>query len=911
MRRTLGFAVALSALGVLAARPPAARADDVVVRAEVDRDRIGLDDQILLDVVVEGRFRGGAPPQAPPLDDFEVYSRGTSQSMQIVNGDVSTSLTYTYLLVPKREGILSIGSFLVRVGGKEHKTQPITITVGGTGGGQRGAPGNLGAGGASGTPGQGGAPGAPGHGAGPGRGAAPEDAGDDGESRDLFVVARVDRQSAYVNEQILYTFYLYRAERAAQITNVNYAPPSFQGFWMEKLKDSEKQSYKVLNGRRYVVTELSTALFPTTSGTLTIEPARLQLTLLQNTFGFPSFFDRGVDRVLRTRPVTIEVQALPAAGKPAIFDGAVGEGLRLTARLDRTEVEEGEPATLTMRVEGEGNVKTFSKPRLPELLQFKVYDSNSKTDVQATDRVSGSRTYEIVLVPKDEGEHDIQPIRLAYFDTREGRYRVLETKPLHLTAVRSSHPDRAADAAGPPRQQDIQILGSDIAHIHTDVPVSDTLTPLYRRGLVAALLPLPLLAALGATRMQRRRERLASDVALARSSRARKLARRHLAAAAKARAAGRGEAFYAEVSRALRQYVGDKLNASATGMTHAELSERVQAAGVPAESAARLVALLERCDAARFAPGSMGGERLRETLAEAESLVVALDGTWGRRANAITPPALAILAPLVMGTWLALGCGWAGAAGADSQGLQSSSLGTAGPDWTPPAELLHRGHAAYEAGRFEEAVAAYRAAERAGVRNGPLYYDLGNAYFKSGRLGQAIACYRRAETLAPRDRMLRANLEYVLARREDKPVPTRDVPVVGWVRALFRWLSLNEWLALAGILYAILCGTWIVRTLPGRRAAATTWILRGCGALLALVLVFAAFKVHAARGVHRGVIGEARVIVMSGPGSDYTTEFSLHEGAEVRIESRRAGWLLVSLSEKLRGWVPEASVLAI
>ena len=86
-------------------------------------------------------------------------------------------------------------------------------------------------------------------------------------------------------------------------------------------------------------------------------------------------------------------------------------------------MEEGDPVTITVRVEGTGNVKTFSKPRLPELPQFKVYDSNSKTDVQTTERVSGNRTYEIVLVPKDEGEHDIPPIQLAYFDTREGRYR--------------------------------------------------------------------------------------------------------------------------------------------------------------------------------------------------------------------------------------------------------------------------------------------------------------------------------------------------------------------------------------------------------------------------------------------------------------------------------------------------------
>jgi hypothetical protein len=159
------------------------------------------------------------------------------------------------------------------------------------------------------------------------------------EDRDIFVAGHVDKQSAYVNEQILYTFYLYRADRSAQITNLNYAAPKFQGFWVEKLKDSEKQSYKVINNRRYIVTEVSTAIFPTTSGKLTIEPSVLQMTLLTSPHGF-GFFDRGSEKVLRTKPIDIEVQQLPVSGRPPGFEGAVGEDLRLSARVDRSEVQE-------------------------------------------------------------------------------------------------------------------------------------------------------------------------------------------------------------------------------------------------------------------------------------------------------------------------------------------------------------------------------------------------------------------------------------------------------------------------------------------------------------------------------------------------------------------------------------------
>ena len=165
--------------------------------------------------------------------------------------------------------------------------------------------------------------------------------------------------------------------------------------------------------------------------------------------------------------------------------------------------------------------------------------------------------------------------------------------------------------------------------------------------------------------------------------------------------------------------------------------------------------------------------------------------------------------------------------------------------------------------------------------------------------------------LSPRDDLVRANLEYALTQREDKAVQTRGVPFVSWVRAAFRWLSLNEWVAVAVALYTATCLLWIVGRLQRARARAyraALWVSVG---LCALALLTATAKVQATRGVERGVVTASKVDVTSGPGKTYTTEFSLHEGAEVRIERAREGWLRVSVSEKLRGWVPASSLVRI
>ncbi len=851
--------VAVIALGILA---PAALAQNVHVEASADRTAATLDDAIRLDIMVRGPFQGRPELRAPELLDFRVASSGESQSYSIVNGQMSASYTFTFVLFPQHEGDLVVPAFVVFLKGQEHRTEPIRVQVSG----QAQAP-------------------------------ATGDAA--GEAKDLFVVARVDKEKAYVNEQVLYTFYLYYAVR---VSNLNYTPPKFEGFWVEKLQEGEKQYHKIVNGRRYLVVEVSTAIFPTTSGTLDIEPSVLRLVeIAERSF---SFFDRGVERVLRSRPTTVEVLPLPAAGRPADFDGAVGEDLELASRLDRHEIPEGEPVTMTVTVSGSGNVRTFSKPRLPELPAFKTYDANSKSDVRNLDRVTGTRTYEVVLVPRGPGEFAIPPVRLSYFDTRSDSYKTLQTEAqrVNATPVAGGTPQMAGQT---PLQQDIEVLSTDISHIRTDVPVSDAWMPLYARGIFMLLAPMPLLAVGAVALLQRRRQRFAADVALARSSRARAVARKRLAQAERLLAEGKHQEFYAEAQRAVLQYVGDKLNAPVAGLTHAALRQQLDAAGANEDTRERLVQLLEHCDAARFAPGSFTPERMRSTLQEVESLVMAMEEGWSRKAGrsrftSVILVCAALAAPGVR---------------AQSSGEEAAKpslhVQQSPAEYVPAQELLQRGHAAYESGRYADAIAAYEQAEAQGVRNGPLYYDLGNAHYKNDALGRAIAYYRRAERLIPRDTLLRANLDYVLARREDRAAqPPVPFPFSA-LRTLYSRMSINEWIVLVAILYVFASGVMAYRLL--RRD-------RRLGVRLALVLLVAmllftgstlGYKIHDERGIERAVIDADKIAVMSGPGNDYTVEFWLHEGSEVLVEESRPDWLRVSLGTKLHGWIPARSVVRI
>jgi hypothetical protein len=83
--------------------------------------------------------------------------------------------------------------------------------------------------------------------------------------------------------------------------------------------------------------------------------------------------------------------------------------------------------------------------------------------------------------------------------------------------------------------------------------------------------------------------------------------------------------FYCEVSRALLQYLGDKLNLSAHGLTKDRIVSELTVKGVKEENISQLLKLLDSCDFARFAPGSSSPEEMNEFLSQAEEVMVKLE----------------------------------------------------------------------------------------------------------------------------------------------------------------------------------------------------------------------------------------------------------------------------------------------
>ena len=181
------------------------------------------------------------------------------------------------------------------------------------------------------------------------------------------------------------------------------------------------------------MTELSSILFPTAAGELTIEPARLTIP--------GSVFQRG--GTMQTDPVTVNVKPLPA-GEPASFNGAVGR-FDIQAQVDAAETRVDEPITMKITLVGQGNISTLADPVWPQMDGWRIFEGDTAVNTTVQDgQVVGTRTYERVMIPTQAGESTIPAIEYSYFDPADEAYHEISTQPIPVTVTPG-----AAGAAGP------------------------------------------------------------------------------------------------------------------------------------------------------------------------------------------------------------------------------------------------------------------------------------------------------------------------------------------------------------------------------------------------------------------------------------------------------------------------------
>ncbi|MCU7499458.1 MAG: protein BatD [Ignavibacteria bacterium] len=547
--------------------------------------------------------------RAPDFKNFEVLSGpNQSTSMQIINGAVSASLTYSFYLQAPSQGRFTIGSASIDFKGKTLRTQPITITVTKGQSSQNGARGQQ-----------------------RNQSAASQSIGDN-----VFIRAVADKQKVLKGEQITITYKLYTRMdiSSPQISKL----PTYQGFWAEELDGNRTINFttEVYNGKQYHVGVLKkAALFPTQTGQLSVTPFELKIPVIVpkqrrrgdifDEFFNDPFFNQGqtVEYTAKSNVLKIDVLPLPGQNVPNSFNGAVGE-FSFKAEVDKNTVKANEPVSLKLTVSGTGNISLLElkEPQLPS--GFEKYDPKVNDQVNRSGSyVNGQKTIEYLLVPRAGGQKEIPPIEFSYFNPRTKRY-VTVTSPAFSINVQKGDGTYANTQGF--NKEDVKLLGEDIRYIKTGTE------SLSKNGgymvssfwfWAAAILPALLLA--GVISWKRKNDRLEGNVQLMKYTRAEKMARNRLKTARKSMEMNNQQEFYSDISLALFGYLEDKLHIPKASFTLESALERLKDSRVPEDLIGEVKQAVEKCEFVRFAPMNDGASAMKEMYDQAVNIIVDLE----------------------------------------------------------------------------------------------------------------------------------------------------------------------------------------------------------------------------------------------------------------------------------------------
>lgn len=399
----------------------------VILESSVDRSELRLDEQLILNVSITGKdLKTINAPQLPEFQNtFAVLSRSQSSSYSYLNGTVSNSKTFRFVLQPLSVGVFVIPPVHLDVEKESFSTDPIKVKVLKAGLNEltQSASENI------------------------------QDAPTDTPAQNLvtdaavLVSAKVDQSEVFVGEPIQYTLTFYR--RVSIWSSISMNLPLFSGFWTET-QATQEEYLATIGGRKYYVFELAKkSLYPLESGELVIPAAQVAFVL--NPFEGK--------RVLSSESVTINAVELPSDAPPQ-FDGAVGV-FELSVSENLKSVPQNAATSLSVVLEGRGNINVIKELVVSENNDFRLYQSKMV-------ETETGRVFEYVLVPQVSGEIKLPRFSLTYFSPETRLYETVSTEEMSLEVTKSENQGVEASLN---REKQV-ISGEDIRYLKTEDQVT-------------------------------------------------------------------------------------------------------------------------------------------------------------------------------------------------------------------------------------------------------------------------------------------------------------------------------------------------------------------------------------------------------------------------------------------------------
>ncbi len=588
-------------------------AGGVTIKASVSANPVGLNDNFQYSIEISGSSMSLPSVNFPNLSNFYILSGpNTSTSMQWINGKMTSSKTYTYILQPKKVGTITIGPATAKSGGQSIASNVIRLKV------VKGAPSTV---------------------ANKGKRAVKNVTDTSVSGSRIFMKTSVSKRNAYVGEEIdvEYKLYFNVSIRSYNLENV----PANAGFWNEDFEMPRQPVIhsEIVNGINYNVAVIrKTALFPTRAGKLTIEPITVTLeTVVRNRKSrrngfFDSFFDdpfntKVIKKVVSSKPVSVNVQIPPKENRPADFNGAVGN-YNFSVTSDKNKVNVNEAVSLKIKLSGTGNIKLIELPKPIVPPDMEQYEPKINSIIKRNgNKISGSKTAEYILIPRLGGDYTIKPLSFSFFNPKDKKYVTLRSNPLTIkVSGKGSAVSSPLSMGNSLNRSEVTLLGSDIRYIKNEksrfkrIGAKPYMSSVFWGNIFSALLLFLLVFV-----YYEKKSKMEGNIKLVRSKKAGKIASKTLTKAKKILSSGNDAEYFKAISAALRVFVQDKLYIDLTDFTTPKVNKALKEKGIPVDQVEEYIKVLEESDFKQYANVASTMEEKRELFEKAKSILTKLE----------------------------------------------------------------------------------------------------------------------------------------------------------------------------------------------------------------------------------------------------------------------------------------------
>lgn len=380
----------------------------VQLKAQVSTTQVGVNEQLILEYSINKEDTQQF--KLPNLNSFEIV-QGPSQSVSQswINGKTSYMATYSYVLVPKKKGVLKIAPASLVYKGKKILSNAITITVSGNSALTK-------------VP-----------------NATANTANNQQAKKSVHLVTVVNKEQLYVGEPMYVEYRLYMSNVGISINKFNKLG-AYEGFWVHDFVDKENiRKETVYNGMPSVYYVLKRSLLiPQKDGKLTIQPmeANIAVEVPTNKVDFfGEVITKTVNQTYQSEQKIINVKSLPTKGKPANFNGAVGD-FKMDFVKPKQPYQTNQSNLLAVKISGKGNFKLFDLPSIQTSATIETYTPEIKENLAIDNNgISGNVLQQFTLVPNQQGDYKASLQAFSFFNPADGKYHTLQPNQLTIKVI--------------------------------------------------------------------------------------------------------------------------------------------------------------------------------------------------------------------------------------------------------------------------------------------------------------------------------------------------------------------------------------------------------------------------------------------------------------------------------------------